>query len=57
MGIAFSRAFARRPVSSMAASSGVSVGPGQTQFSVMPVLASSRATDLLNAMTPPLQAA
>ena len=39
-----------------AASSGVSVGPGQTALRVMPLRATSRATVLVKAMMPPLQA-
>ena len=39
-----------------AASSGVSVGPGQTELTVMPLRATSRATVLEKAMMPPLHA-
>ena len=34
----------------------VSVGPGQSVLTMMPLLTSSRATVLANAMMPPLQA-
>ncbi|MND08129.1 hypothetical protein D3C83_305510 [compost metagenome] len=37
-------------------SSGVSVGPGQTLFSVTPLCEISRAMVLVKAMMPPLQA-
>src|ERR1700756_3114527 len=35
-------------------SAGVSVGPGQTVFTVTPLVATSRASVLVNAMMPPL---
>src|ERR1700674_4920895 len=35
-------------------SAGVSVGPGQTVFTVTPLVATSRASILVNAMMPPL---
>src|SRR6516164_6160268 len=43
--------------SGLVCSMGVSVGPGQTQLTLIECRATSRASDLVKAMTPPLAAA
>ena len=48
------RTMALRTFSGWSKNNGVSVGPGHTQFTLMPWRAASRARDLVKAITPPL---
>ena len=56
MGLLCAKASRAARSGTSSASSGVSLGPGQIAFTVIPLAASSLASDLPNAINAPLQA-